>query len=390
MTFIPFPDICVESANQKLRLEIVGDEGEHPEFFRNQSHFIYRLFDVVNDREQWSWPSCNLLSDCPHDAWVHNNGWVVARLHNWHDGGLLVLSPDGKLKMLQPIKTFEEDSPGFLQDEPDWHIGSTSAGPTWDECSIALMHTFEERPFWSMRTWWGRRIVIDLRQGEFIENISPLHEQRIKQQEIAIVKQQLENSLAELANAKMDDYDWWRITYHPITTAVYHAGSLKMKEAVPILRQLESCVVVAREGSEIGMKCLEQRIRLVTKASLMKIGVEPQWIANMEFRDKECDQKLEVPEIAPNRIPENIQIGMELFTVLREVGMPEMMRGHWDYWFFQDNVPLNVRVSFKTAEGKDPGFMDYREFVPLYVDDVQTIPGFPWEADLYVAYSLAH
>ncbi|MEW4563773.1 hypothetical protein AB1K70_14665 [Bremerella sp. JC770] len=321
---------------------------------------------------------------------MNDEGWVVARLHNWEDAGLLVLSPDGKQHMLRPIQAFDDTETGFLQDEPEWHIGSTSAGPTWDESSIVLMHTFEGRPFWSMRTWWGRRIVIDLFAGEFLDEVSPLHDQSIAEQETAWVQHQLEASLSNVATARTEVENWWQVIYCPIYTAAFQAGSLKVTSAVPILQKLESCAVVAGEGTEIGMRRADQKIRLVAKASLMQIGVEPQWIANMEFRDQDFDQKLDVPEIAKNRFPEAIQVGMDLFAILREIGMPEMIRGHWDYWQFKDSKASTVRVHFKTSSGKEPGFLDYRKFVPLFADTVEIIPGFPWEVDPYVAYTLAH
>ncbi len=388
MTFISFPDITATSPDRKLRLKIRGKPEEGLSFC-DQSDFTYEMFEVESSQLLWQWSptAAESMADFPHEAWVHDAGFAVVRFHHWFGGGLLVLSPNPRMVMLRHLTSVGVE-PGLLKD--DDHTGWTSAGPSWHESSFGLSLAAGNRPYWSMRTWWGQRIVIDLAKGTVLDEVPEHLAATVLNAERKWVLRHLEQGVRELQEPDTEDDEWWPSVCRPARTAVYHAGSLQLKKAVPYLREMESCPVVNSWGSEMGLRCAHLDLRLVAKASLMRIGVEPQWLPNIELRDEEFDQKLEVRCPAENRSPDAIQVGMESFALLRTVGIPEMMRGRWDYWFFDDNQPLLVRVHFKTADGRESQYWNGDASKPLIVDSVEHLPGFPWETDRMVAYMLAH
>ena len=54
MTFIPYPDITAVSPGGRFRVEISGTKADD-EFFRDQSRFVYRLFETASGTEIWQW-----------------------------------------------------------------------------------------------------------------------------------------------------------------------------------------------------------------------------------------------------------------------------------------------------------------------------------------------
>ncbi|PQO33110.1 hypothetical protein [Blastopirellula marina] len=377
MTFIPFPDLAVPSASGRFRVEIRGQGNGHHDIFRDQSGFRYQLFDAREERLLWTWKpdDSQPLADYPHEAWVDDRGWVVVRLHNWMQGGLLVLSPAGDWQFLQVIQSFGQGEPGFLEEEPDAHIGWTSAGPDWYDSSLAFFLPGES--LWIMRTWWGRRLVIDLPSGTLLEEPSVGQMEEIVPGEAAWIRSELERTAGQFHSTEDKEDRWWQDIYNKANAAAYHAGILKVKEAIPRLRELESSPVYSRYGSGY----FDLRLRFVAKVSLLRMGEQPCWYANHKLNLIREQKEIELPDIAPNRSPDVFQKGMEMAELLLLVGMPEEMIDGWDYWFTGPGEPFKIRIQWETDAKQPPRFTDYRQQNPLFVASIERIPGAPWAID---------
>ena len=388
MTFVSYPDMKAVSQNGRFRVEIIGQEKD--ESFRDQSNFVYKLVEASSGSELWQWrPSEQQgLADYPHEAWVSDQGWVVARLHQWFDGGLLVLSPNGELRFLAPLRDHAEGAAGLLQDEPDIHLGDTSAGPSWEASSIAAFHEYASKSYWSICTWWRRRIVIDLESGSMVKHLSPAQETVITD----IQRDWILNALSQAGELQQPD-DCWSEQTHDCYTAAYHAGVAGLRETESSLRAMETSKVTGGESSEYWFRYASLPLRLIAKVSLMRLGFEPRWIANFNLKNNLSGERLTLPDTAPERSPDMIQVGLDQKQLLNRMGPPEFLRNHWDYGFMEGGDPFTIRIHWEDKRWEGGDFDEYRRMLdrePPVVERVERIDLPLWRADPVHEYSLAH
>jgi len=393
MTFVYYPDIQAKSALGKYRIEITGVSDKSP-FFRDQSDFTYALFEASSNRLLWQWkpPKENDFADHPHEAWVNDDGWVVVRLHTSFHAGILVLSPQGELRMLRTLRNDGQGDAGLMAGESDEHIGHTSAGPNWEWSSIAVFIEYDGKSFWSIRTWWGRRLVIDLESGCPVETLTDDFQADIKELE----KEWLLNTLAR-ANKLTEPDDRWSKMASNCYSAAYHAGILEIQEAQPLLHSLETCAVTGGSSSRYGLSYQRLPLRLVAKMSLLRLGVEPRWFSNFIFTDDDKKQ-CEYPESCVVRSPDMIRAGMSQRELLRELGTPEFIDGGWGYSFFQDGKNFEMRVHwydrhYDSYAARDFDFEQYRKLIrddPPVVERAERIDLPSWKIDGLREYSIAH
>ena len=402
MTFVSYPDIFSESDNGEFRIEVVGSQGKN-DFFRDQSGFVYRLISKCSGEELWSWrpEEKQGLADYPHDAWVNDLGWVVVRLHEWFHAGILVLSPQGRFVMLRPIQSFlETDEPGILQDETDSHIGGTSAGPSWEASSINAFHSFEGKPFWSILTWWGRRIVIELDSGNVVDEVEASQRKLISKVERDWILTNL--SHAARLESEQELRNRWSELFYDCYTAAYHAGCFKVAEAEASLRILETSSYSGGSGPSDWFGHQSLPLRMIAKMSLLKNGFEPRWYANMIIADSESNERCEYPEPAIDRNEETFQIGMSQPQLLKEIGVPEFLRNTWDYSLGTAESPSTVRIHWHdqhklvydhTKPFPSERFKEYRQKVreePPVIGRVEKVELPVWNVDSAREYTLAH
>lgn len=346
MTFISYPDITAVSPGRRFRVEIRGTSADH-DFFRDQSGFVYRLFEAATETEVWRWsPTGQVgLADYPHEAWVNDDGWVVARWHHWFDAGLLVISPSGKCRMFRRLQSLSDDEAGLLENESDLHIGGGSAGPNWESSSIALFHQHRGRDFWSILTWWGRRIVIDLEAGAAVAEMPDAQKAVVEELERAWILDQLQRAQSELRSRDESDPHWWRRVASPAYAAAFQAGRLEVQEAAPLLRGLEANPIRGSSTSVSSWIDVDHLpFRWIAKISLLRLGIEPRWIASFILTRQRTGQRCLYPEYPEERKPHMIEEGMSQRAMLERVGVPEFLRDDWDYCLFDHGRVYTMRV----------------------------------------------
>jgi hypothetical protein len=349
MTFVSYPNIVATSPNGSRRIEIMGSPSE--DFFRDRAHFTYRSYS--ENRCTWEWTPTEVeqgldtLADFPHEAWISNDGWIVVRTHHWFGAGLLVLSPAGKVVLHRSFRRLsEEDEAGFLDSESPEFMGESSAGPFWARFSVAYFSERDGRPHWTIRTWWGRRIVIDLLNGEFLAP-SAVDSIETSAHEIAFVRRALAASSECLEQAKQirdtDNCGFWSLAL-PLLSAAYHAGWLQASECVPQLRQMEAIEVVGTTSvGPVDWASLETLVfRQVAKLSLLRLGQHPQWQAHYRFRTSRDDGSSErepfpFPMELQIRDPAALERGLNQKECLMRLGAPDFIqRECWEYDFSPD------------------------------------------------------
>lgn len=346
MTFIGYPNIEAVSDNGQFRVEITGSPVD--DFFRDQGNFVYRLYD--SNRLVWEWHGDkHHFDDYPHDAWVSNEGWVVVRTHEWFHGGLLVISPEGKPVLRQMHrKLIESSPPGFLDDEPYEYMGDSSAGPFWARSAFAFFVENEGRKYWCIRTWWGRRVIIDLAGAkvcppdalptEMLQGIECNHVLKVLSERM----DRLENEGERILDEK--EYHSYRLLAVPVKTASYQAGWLKEKKAVPYLRRLEHIHIIGPRGFMEWGHLNILIFRQVAKLSLLRMGIEPQWIAHYLFEQAAGFYKF--PQDIPHHGVSALKSGMTQKEVLQVLGAPDFISGDWDYDVFYQDKMMTTRIKW--------------------------------------------
>lgn len=357
MTFIGYPDITATSDNGEWRLAITGSPGEYA--FRNQGDFVYRLYK--SDRLIWERRSSEWLEDFPHEAWVSDDGWVVVRIHEWFHAGLFVLSPEERVTLRRlHCGMLEEDEPGFLEDDAEEYAGWTSAGPFWSQSSIGYFIEHGGRPCWVIRTWWGRRVAIDLVGGKILDP-SVLDDNQASSHERSLVQSALANGIAELEaiSAKSPDHGEDTASlelYRSIITATYHSGRLHLRDAIPYLRRLEKLPLVSSSaiGPVTWAVLHTLRYRQAAKLSLLRLDQEPLWLSHYQLELHSvtptnnmgtAGEMFRFPAQASERNVDQLQPGRNQMELLLEMGAPDFIdRQVWEYDFFSSNKAFTARV----------------------------------------------
>jgi hypothetical protein len=301
--------------------------------------------------------------------------------------------PERELRMLRPLKNLDDGECGFLDDELDIHIGNTSAGPNWDQCSIALFHQYEGRPFWSIMTWWGRRLAIDLQEGDVLGDVPGAQLSLAGELERSWIFEQLRGTQDALASGENRDNDWWNRVARPAYTAAYHAGTAGLHGAAPFLRAFESCPVTgySTSGSWYDLDFLP--LRLIAKMSLLRLGIEPRWISNFIVSNSNTGSRCEYPEYPFERMPEMIQDGVSQRTLLQRLGAPEFINDDWEYCFVDHGCLFCMRIHWydKYEDIADyKAYCDAVEHEPPVADRVERIDLPPWAVTPFREYSIAH
>jgi hypothetical protein len=369
MTFIAYPNISASSGNGRFRLEITGTPGN--EFFRDQSCFVYQLYQ--SDQLAWEWLAGALesgkrafLDDYPHEAWVSDEGWVVVRTHEWFRSGLLVLSPDGHVVLRRLHRRLTQDEqPGFLDTEPEQYMGDTSAGPFWARSAIAYFTHSRGRSIWVIRTWWGRRVVIDLENADFL-NPSAVDAGLARNLEIGWIDNSLKVGVAKLEEegeklqaAGEDRRDWSIIK--PVMAAAYQAGWLQAESSVPYLRRMEALEPMYRSVSYGPVRwgvVITLPFRQIAKLSLLRVGHEPRWLPHygFELRDDVLDKKdlsletFPLPAQGLVRDAGLLEPGLTQIETLQRIGAPDFINSnYWEYDSYSPGARHTARIMWDNS-----------------------------------------
>lgn len=337
MTQIDYPDIHVASPSKRFRLSIVSpDNSDRPRSVEDasisrkiwggyQSDFTFSLCDQ-NGTNIWS-------SDediYPHEAWVSDHGWSVVRTHHVFHAGLIVYSPIGERVL--DIDLLDE----VFDDSDRDRVHDTSAGPFWATASVGYFLCVDSRSLWCIRTWWGRRIVIDLELGKVIT--TPAVDDHFLKAESHSVMDALTDCLSLWSESSQTEDIRWPGYYGPSFGAAYLAGVLHLDDAIPLLKSLEEISFTGGYRVKRGITAVELPLRQITQLSLRRLGIEPKLKGCYTFyQDRDAihdpsQSPIELPLVRPDFDKSKISVGMTMLDVLRHIGSPNfIVRETWDF-----------------------------------------------------------
>jgi hypothetical protein len=239
-------------------------------------------------------------------------------------------------------------------------MGDSSAGRFWSQSAIAYFAHHENRPIWIIRTWWGRRVIVDLTRARFLDP-SAMDEDCARSIEISHIDAALKGGVEKLGDGKRlaaeeDQKDAGGV--RALMAAAYHAGWLEAKSTVPFLRRLEA-LGTSHKSVWIGpvgwASVAVLAMRQVAKLSLLRLGEEPSWLPHYEFRCRDnVPDKIEprataflLPESPPARHPELLEAGLTQMETLRRIGAPDFILranrcDHWEYDFCSPSRTLRI------------------------------------------------
>lgn len=236
------------------------------------------------------------------------------------------------------IFVVEKDKSTLLQihdllpeDEYSKYVHETTAGPLWAENALSCLVSLNGKPHLCVRTWWDRRILIDLEAAKQVPD-------RPFDKELTVVERQhalelLKSGVGLMARKEGRTLD----KIEAVHAAVDFAGRAQLKEAVPHLKELESTDYIsscssggwfefaklAGEDINPASYCL-YGTRRAAQRSLRRLGEKTAGYPALVFSDENRR------EIEPRKRPgprheavANIDIGMKPVDVLNLIGPPD-------------------------------------------------------------------
>ena len=345
-----FADLAVNSPNGRYVLTALSPDnsqrcGETP----FQVEFSYTFRDTSTDTALWTRKQPEgepiKLDDgtdirtwneaSPVGLYVANDGWSVIWLA---DDELIVVGRDG-----EETGKIDVVSDGFTADEKRRYVHWTTAGNQWGLRRSYFGH-FESSSYFVIRTWWGRRVVVDLSSGSLASRSDDLNAY-LDESERAYVCATLETA-AQSNGLTMETYD----EESSILIAALMAGRMEIEDCTGWLRSLENVPYVGsvtmsalpleerlREG-ELDIRTYDTfTLRQAVQLSLRRLGVAPKCLAakqfylhNEDFSNREpFDPELSKPRA--ERV-ELVKKGMQPEEVIRSIGNPdEIGSSNWEF-----------------------------------------------------------
>lgn len=354
-TDVFYGDVSARSPNGHYRLDAKspGNQVATPGPF--QGDFAYTLTDVQTGKVAWSRSQPKEGEASPKLAWVDDTGWVVVRT-GWDQ--LVVFSPTGAGQPVTTVRILDQ----FPKAERDSKVRESTAGPMWSKASQWYFLRVDERMYFVVRAWWGRRVILDLAAGTPVADAGKLHEAAV-----AAERTQAVGVLEKASKLSMDQVDQADApSMHAVAAAVRLAGRERIKEVVPFLREIETWDVVGTwggsdpwfnnplaEGSVNPFEREEFNMRFSAQTALRRLGETPQGFPATRFRRTHAEREKRVPvavTMSGRRADhvDGVKAGMLPLDVLRTSNAPDALvrAGRsfaWEYDIDSED-PFTLRV----------------------------------------------
>jgi hypothetical protein len=219
------------------------------------------------------------------------------------------------------------------------YVKETTAGPKWEDYALHYFATIDKRPHFCIRTWWGRRILIDLTADKQVAD--ERFQETLRSAEEATVMDRLG---AGVFLAKGDKFRY-QYEIQQALAAAYWAGRLpKMEKAAAHLVELEksdymgSCSFQPLSGLsgdfEPSNHCVYE-FRRLAQLSLRRIGVKPAGYpaTSMKTQPKNDRAQMEAPAMKRHASralsADRVKRDMPALEVLEALGPPDYVDS-WD------------------------------------------------------------
>jgi hypothetical protein len=263
-------------------------------------------------------------------------------------GALSVVDAKGRIKLVLGIVD------ALPKDNYEKYVGQTTAGPLWADYALSYFITLDGKPHFGIRTWWSRRILIDLEAGKQVSDL-PFEQ--------ALADAEKQQALASLRRGVTLLPRWQQTTRDQVDAvhaAAHFAGRAKLREAVPLLRQLEPVDYLTLgigggyEFKGLGAGdinpaeyCLNGTRRVVQR-SLRQLGEKPAGYPATSFRflpdDGGPGKDFKPKETAGQRheaVPK-VETGMRPVDVLNLLGPPDYVERGKELWGYAWRYDLDA------------------------------------------------
>lgn len=406
MTAIFYPDCRAVSPNGRFILEArsphngainhrdgtpaMGEEFAF-KYREHQRDFRYRLLsgsgsvppagESADERRPVVWERRQTRGeDSPHDLVVSDEGWSIIRTHGFRPE-VIAVSPSGRdVVRVRVLDASGKLPPGWGRDETraddvpthQWsarHLSSTSAGMYWTGSSWAYFLDWHDNAYFVWRTYWGDRLVIDLRNSLLLEDCTqlPALRQAMDEEErrgvlhlLADLSPHMSQIEDLIARGFQEDGDekahlWEQLA--SLTAALHLAGVHRIAATIPHLRRWEpiDCRSYTTSSTALGRGwSLEvQRFRPILRHSLRLLGEEPRPFPAYGFVRGD-GARLAIPERVgpPHKLAAEIKHDMPARQVLELLGAPDHIR--------QRSHPAGQRLFYWTEEWEYDSCVDGR------------------------------
>jgi hypothetical protein len=300
-----YPNQEVPSPDNRWRLEAKSpDNAEFPGGRAPfASHFTYTLWDQKSGKVVWQRGQA-FGEGSPKSVFVHNDKWVVI----WTGGDeLLILEPT------QGRVTFKVDILAqFTKEEKERYVYETTAGPQWVGMSCRRFVDVKDHTYFVLRTWWDRRIIIDVANAKTVSDEGQLKialDDADREYTLALLKRHVPTSQPSKTTPSEDEWQ-------AVRSAAHLAGRLRVMEVKEELRVLEKS---ADKG------CSSNSLRRTAQLSLRRLGARP--ACHAAYNLGTPDEGPTIPDPCPGRVElaAKIEKSMKPAEVLQTLGSPDFM-----------------------------------------------------------------
>jgi hypothetical protein len=337
-TDVYYPDKSVTSSNSRYRVDAKSpDNKSATENMPFAENFTYTLQDLQTKKTLWTRKQKEDENSCV-SLHVNDGGWTVIYT-GWDE--LIIVNLKGK-----DVGKIRILGDAIKKDEREKYVFETTAGPYWTRFSLWYFADFEKREYFVIRTYWDKRIIIDLQKGKLVPEDWKLAK-TLLEKEHAFVLSELEKAVKTREKWENEDYfEGW--TY--IFNAAFVAGRIGAKDAIPFLHKLEDINFVnsSTVGSVYELKPNEGDLdissyhtfglRRIVHLSLRRLGEKPGPYNCIQFHMFSKDEnKHELYPVPKLKVPREDSVdkifkGQDCSEVLNLIGMPDYIRGRkWAY-----------------------------------------------------------
>jgi hypothetical protein len=350
-----FPDKKVTSPGGKYRIEALSPHNVgQPRPFA--SDFTYTLYDAASGAKVWERKQGE---GSPMSIYVDDAGWVVAYVT---PNELIVLEPAAGKRTLV-FNIIEE----FPEAEREKYVHWTTAGMMWTGGSHWYFSRAEGRPYFVIRTGWGRHVVVDLQTAKVLREPARELLRAFQGVEVASTLQTL-----KVAAQRSDEYvascggpglPEDLPAPHNLMAAIKIAADERLTDAIPHLRALENTHYIGssggwwdfdrkfKDGEIYPFNQSEYTIRKGAQYALRKLGEKPAEVPVTGFSysgeggGPVAIQKLPAPRADRVGLVER---GAKPEDILAAIGAPDHLNFQAPAWEYDIDAPepYTLRLTF--------------------------------------------
>ena len=354
-----YPDVHVSSLSGRYKVDATSPDNEKDGRHAFQDEFTYRFVDTKTGKLIWKREqemtvvksddgSTEKYPDegSPVDIFISDNGTTVVYTGY---GELIVVSPTGR-----DVREIDFIKDALTKSEYKKYVHRTSAGPMWEGLSTWYFLGHDSKEYFVVRPWWGRRVFVNVADGKLIQAQKWLESEATKSEKQLVMK-----SLKSKTETDEDRFEKLR--------AVYLAGALEIKDAIPFVKDAEKSTYIGSSTSG-GLSAFTEfenevdphryetfTMRQVAQLSLRRLGISPSHLPCHSFKLTKSGVSnpydLEARKGDRHDSIDDLKVGMSAKKILDLIGSPDFISYHtWSYDMDGDKpFTLNLQMDAKNV-----------------------------------------